>query len=67
MSGLLSVDPIKRPSIHDILRMPFITNRIRAFLTESMRNVEFSHTIIHDKNFVNPFVNINKVPFIENS
>lgn len=28
-------------------------NRIRSVLSESIRNAEFSHTILHKQNFVN--------------
>ena len=31
--------------------MPVIINRIKGFLTESVRNVEFSHTILHQQAF----------------
>ena len=41
----LTVDPIKRPSIQEILRMPIIQNRIRSFLTEVQYNKEFNKTI----------------------
>lgn len=27
--------------------MPIITNRIKNFLTETIRNHEFSHTVLH--------------------
>jgi len=62
---LLNIDPNKRPNIHEILKMyiasklkmiiyrPAVVNRIRSVLSESVRNVEFSHTILHNKNFVN--------------
>ena len=41
----LTIDPKIRPSIHEILRMPIIQNRIRSFLTEVQYNKEFNKTI----------------------
>ena len=41
----LTIDPKIRPSIHEILRMPIIQNRIRSFLTEVQYNKEFNRTI----------------------
>ena len=46
---MLTVDPARRPSILEILRTPLISKRIQNFLTESQRNYEFSHTILHNK------------------
>lgn len=47
VAALLNVDPAKRPTIHQVLKMPVMVNRIRKVLSESIRNVEFSHTILH--------------------
>ena len=47
VNKLLSISPDKRPSVHDILKMPIITNRIKNFLSESIVKYEFSHTILH--------------------
>ena len=44
---LLNVEMNKRPSVNEILKMPFITNRIKKFLSESIHKFEFSHTILH--------------------
>ena len=41
----LLVDPKKRPTIQEILRMPIIQNRIKNFLDEIQYNKEFSRTI----------------------
>ena len=49
MNCLLVTDSSKRPRVHDILNMPIIKNRIKEFLTTTMMNVEFNHTIIHKK------------------
>lgn len=42
-------DPNKRPTVGQMLKMPFITSRIRNVLTESVRFQEFSHTIFHNQ------------------
>ena len=45
--GLLLInDAEKRPSINDILRLPYLKKRIRNFLSEMEYNNEFSNTII---------------------
>lgn len=44
---LLQVDPRRRPTIQEILKLPIIVNRIKGFLSESIRHSEFSHTILH--------------------
>ena len=41
----LLVEPKKRPTIQEILRMPIIQNRIKNFLDEIQYNKEFSRTI----------------------
>ena len=38
--------------------MPFITNRIKKFLSESIHKFEFSHTILHKQHFVDFSENI---------
>jgi NIMA (never in mitosis gene a)-related kinase len=59
---MLNVDMNKRPSVNDILRMPIISQRIHSFLTQSMKIKEFSHTILHNKNFINNNFNLMGVP-----
>jgi len=49
---MLHIDPNKRPSINEILKTPIIKNRIRNFLSESIRVTEFSHTILHKKKII---------------
>lgn len=44
---MLHVDPSKRPSIQAILNERIIQSRIKSFLTETVYNHEFSHTILH--------------------
>ena len=46
----LSLDPTKRPTVGQVLKLPFITHRIKNVLTESVRFQEFSHTILHNQN-----------------
>ena len=46
---LLRTNPIERPTINQILKMPIIQDRIKSFLSESIRMDEFSHTMIHDQ------------------
>ena len=42
--------------------MPIINNRIRKFLSENIVNSEFSHTVIHNRNFVNNNLNLDSIP-----
>lgn len=51
INSLLLVDPEKRPTINEILRLPLIKSRIKNFLNENQYDDEFSHTILHK--FVN--------------
>lgn len=48
INQLLQINPDKRPTIHEILKMPIITNRVKNFLSESVRKFEFAHTIMHN-------------------
>jgi NIMA (never in mitosis gene a)-related kinase len=45
VSKCLMVDPSRRPSIREILKMPIIQNRIKNFLTEVEYKKEFTKTI----------------------
>jgi len=52
---MLCVDSEKRPSINDILRLPYVKSRIRNFLSEMEFNSEFSSTLLKKyvkKNFI---------------
>ena len=55
---MLENDPDKRPGVHDILKTQLILNRIKEFLSETVKNEEFNHTILHNK--VNSFIFIQK-------
>lgn len=50
ISRMLEVDPNKRATIHEILNMEFIHERIKGFISQTLYNMEFAHTIIHGKN-----------------
>ena len=52
IAQMLAIDPNKRPNIAQILKMPFINNRIHKLLTESIKKQEFSHTILHNQNVI---------------
>jgi NIMA (never in mitosis gene a)-related kinase len=72
VSSLLQLDPMKRPTITDILSKFFkllgcniIKTRIKTFLSEVQYNKEFSHTILHRIHIVKPAlkeVNVSKTP-----
>jgi len=36
-----------RPDVNKVLAMPIMQNRIKVFLTETIYQKEFSHTILH--------------------
>ena len=44
-----------RPSIHQILNIPLIKNRIKNFLSQTVYNDEFSHTLLHNQNVFEEF------------
>lgn len=54
VSQMLTVDPNRRPSINQILRLPFIKEKIKAFLTETVQHQEFSHTVLHSQDVFRP-------------
>jgi NIMA (never in mitosis gene a)-related kinase 1/4/5 len=49
ISILLQVDPNKRPTTNSILQMPIIQQRVKNFLSETMRIKELSHTVLHNE------------------
>jgi len=49
VNTLLLTDTKKRPRVHEILAMPIIKGRIKEFLTTTIANIEFNHTVIHKK------------------
>lgn len=49
ISRMLMKDPSKRPSINQILKLPFLQEYIRMALPSEVMENEFSHTILHGK------------------
>lgn len=47
VDSLLQKAPNKRPSINGILRLDFIHQRIGNLLSQTMQQIEFSHTVFH--------------------
>lgn len=52
LRDMLTTDPAKRPSINEILKRGIVKNRVRIFLNESQFVDEFSHTVIHNRQFL---------------
>lgn len=48
ISEMLQKNPRLRPSINQILKKPYIQKRIENFLSNSLIEDEFSHTILHE-------------------
>jgi hypothetical protein len=46
---MLTIDIHRRPTINQVLRMPFLAVRIKKFLQQDTFKDEFSHTILHRK------------------
>lgn len=53
--ALLVKDPARRPTINQILKMPFINSRISTFLGDQDYKDEFSHTLLHNKDVFKDF------------
>ena len=49
VGNLLKRQPKDRPSVNEILKTPIIKARIERFLSETLLNHEFSHTVLHRK------------------
>lgn len=47
VASMLMREPTSRPTIHQILRLPFIRRRIEDKLSRTMCMDEFSHTVLH--------------------
>lgn len=54
VSQLLTTNERNRPDVNKVLNMPIMQNRIKAYLTETIYNKEFSHTILHKQNVFDP-------------
>jgi NIMA (never in mitosis gene a)-related kinase 1/4/5 len=62
IAQMLTVDSNRRPTVAQILRMPFIKSRIQNLLSESTRFEEFSHTILHKQGLFEAKKNENSRP-----
>lgn len=47
VSLMLNINTAKRPNIHQVLKQTIVQDRIQNFLTKTVLNDEFSHTIFH--------------------
>ncbi|KAG1679537.1 hypothetical protein FOA52_011139 [Chlamydomonas sp. UWO 241] len=45
----LTLDSARRPTVNDILQLPFVKARIQTFLSATLHQNEFSHTVIHGR------------------
>jgi NIMA (never in mitosis gene a)-related kinase len=45
---MLQRDPAKRPSVHQLLKVPCIEMRITRFLQADVFKEEFAHTLLHN-------------------
>lgn len=44
---MIRTNPKERPSINQVLQEPILKERIERFLSATVMNKEFSHTVIH--------------------
>jgi len=51
---MLEMNVSKRINIHQILKQPIISRRIRSFMSGAVFQQEFSHTILHNQNVFAP-------------
>ncbi|CAD8079658.1 unnamed protein product [Paramecium sonneborni] len=61
---LLQTTSNRRPTINKILKIPLIVNRIKEFLSQSVQQNEFSHTILHQQK-INIDNNVNELKVLE--
>ena len=55
VASLLTINPAKRPGIHEILKVPLVEKRIARFLQGEVFRDEFSHTLLHNQNVFEEF------------
>ena len=55
VAKMLQVDPSKRPTIHQLLNLPILKNRIQQFLQHDLFKEEFAHTLLHNQNVFDEF------------
>lgn len=53
VASLLNIDPVKRPNINQVLKMPLISSRIKTYLSDDEFKNEFAHTMLHKQNIFN--------------
>lgn len=58
---MLNTNTHKRPSIYQVLKQELIQQRIQSFLTKTLLNDEFSHTIFHKQQLISADGRINKL------
>ena len=46
----LSVNGTRRPTVNQILALPLIQSRIKTYLSATVQDREFAHTVLHKKN-----------------
>jgi NIMA (never in mitosis gene a)-related kinase len=54
IGSLLNTNERMRPDVNKVLSLPIMQNRIKTFLTETIYQKEFSHTILHKQNVFDP-------------
>lgn len=52
---MLQREPSQRPTIHQVLKHPLLSSRIKQFLENSVFRDEFSHTLLHNQNVFEEF------------
>ena len=58
---MLNINSYKRPNIHSVLQESIVQGRIQNFLTKTVLNNEFSHTIFHKQEVISKDGRINKL------
>lgn len=49
VNKMIQTDPMKRPSVNQLLAEPVLKTRIESFLSQSIMAQEFAHTVIHGR------------------
>jgi len=52
LASCLSIDSIKRPNIHKVLRSPIIHSRIEGFMSQTVYNMQFTNSLIKKEKIV---------------
>ncbi|KAH0786408.1 CAMK family protein kinase [Histomonas meleagridis] len=65
---MLTKEPEERPTINQILSIPFIKEKLSNFLDQTLMNYEMQHTVLHGrKPFAAPTCIVHKKPTPENN